>query len=43
MAPFARAELEQISRKMACNEYFGASLVYLLDIDVIIDIESRAV
>ena len=27
MAPFARAELEQIGRKMACNEYFGASLV----------------
>jgi len=26
MAPFARAELEQIGRKMACNEYFGASL-----------------
>jgi len=26
MVPFARAELEQISRKMACNEYFGASL-----------------
>jgi len=26
MAPFARAELGQIGRKMACNEYFGASL-----------------
>ena len=25
MAPFARAELEQIGRKMAHNEYFGAS------------------
>jgi len=25
MVPFARAELEQIGRKMACNEYFGAS------------------
>ena len=26
MPPFARAELEQIGRKMACNEYFGASM-----------------
>jgi len=26
MSPFARAELEQIGRKMARNEYFGASL-----------------
>ena len=26
MAPFARAELEQIGRKMARNEYFGASI-----------------
>jgi len=26
MAPFARAELEQIGRKMVCNEYSGASL-----------------
>jgi len=25
MSPFARAELEQIGRKMACNECFGAS------------------
>jgi len=25
MVPFTRAELEQIGRKMACNEYFGAS------------------
>jgi len=25
MAPFARAELEQTGRKMACNEYFGTS------------------
>jgi len=30
MAPFARAELEQIGRKMACNEYFGVSLVNVL-------------
>jgi len=27
MPPFARAELEQIGRKMARNEYTGASLV----------------
>jgi len=26
MPPFARADLEQIGRKMACNEYIGASL-----------------
>jgi len=26
ITPFARAELEHIGRKMACNEYFGTSL-----------------
>ena len=29
MPPFARAELEQIGRKMAFNEYFGASLTQI--------------
>jgi len=26
MSAFTQTELEQIGRKMACNEYFGASL-----------------
>jgi len=29
MPAFAQAELKQIGRKMACNEYFGASLAVM--------------